>query len=324
MRDDAERLNRTVVTAWVSGGQLAPSRDLTQQESWCSCPTRRSTSRATRPRILVQAPFPRPTGLLTVARSGILYTANFTLDGGTATLEIPIEDAHIPNLNVQVDVNGASPRLDDKGQPIAGAPDQPAYATGTLQLTIPPLSRALTVEITPDAVKLDPGAETGVRVRVVDAQGAPVEGAELAIVVVDEAVLALTGYQLADPLATFYAARSADASSYYGRSSLILANPDLLGAQNGMGAGDMVFRESAAYATASPEMADGMMLAMPAAARRWRWKMPRWRRRPRQVVRPLARRLPCARTSTRWRSLPPRNAPTPAARCTSPTSCPTT
>ena len=146
-----------------------------------------------------------------MARSGILTTENFTLDGGTATLEIPIEDAHIPNLNVQVDVNGASPRLDDKGQPIDGAPDQPAYATGTLQLTIPPLSRALTVEITPDAVKLDPGAETGVRVRVVDAQGAPVEGAELAIVVVDEAVLALTGYQLADPLATFYAARGAGA-----------------------------------------------------------------------------------------------------------------
>jgi uncharacterized protein YfaS (alpha-2-macroglobulin family) len=265
VRDDAERLNRTVVTAWVSGGALVPSRDLTQQEL-VLVPDKEVYQPGDTARILVQAPFPNGTGLLTVARSGILTTANFTLDGGTATLEIPIADAHIPNLNVQVDVNGASPRLDDKGQPIDGAPDQPAYATGTLQLTIPPLSRALAVEITPDATKLDPGAETGVRVRVVDAQGAPVAGAELAIVVVDEAVLALTGYQLADPLATFYAARGADTSSYYGRSSLILANPDLLGAQNGMGGGDIMFRESAAYATASPDMADGMMLAAPAAA----------------------------------------------------------
>jgi uncharacterized protein YfaS (alpha-2-macroglobulin family) len=94
-----------------------------------------------------------------------------------------------------------------------------------------------------------------------------VADAELAIVVVDEAVLALTGYQLADPLATFYAARGADTSSFYGRSSMILANPDLLGAQSGMGDGDMLMRESAAYATAAPAMAgDAMMLAMPAAA----------------------------------------------------------
>ncbi len=265
VRDDAERLNRTVVTAWVSGGALAPSRDLTQQEL-VLVPDKEEYQPGDTARILVQAPFPTGSGLLTVARSGILYTTNFSLDGGTATLEIPIEDAHIPNLNVQVDVNGAAPRLDDKGEPIDGAPDQPAYATGSLQLNIPPLSRALKVEITPDATSLDPGAETGVRVKVVDAQGAPVADAELAIVVVDEAVLALTGYQLADPLATFYAARGADVSSYYGRSSLILANPDLLAAQGGMGGGDMMMRESLAYATAAPSMADGMMLAMPAAA----------------------------------------------------------
>jgi len=265
VRDDAERLNRTTLTAWVSGGGLPPSRDLTQQQLTL-VPDKQSYAPGDTAHILVQAPFAEGSGLLTVARSGILYTENFSLDGGAATLEIPIEDAHIPNLNVQVDVNGAAPRLDDKGNPIEGAPDQPAYATGALQLDIPPLSRALTVEITPDATSLDPGAETGVRVKVVDAQGAPVADAELAIVVVDEAVLALTGYQLADPLATFYAARSADTSSFYGRSSLILANPDLLGAQNGMGGGDLVFRESAAYATAVPDMADGMMLAMPAAA----------------------------------------------------------
>lgn len=227
VRDDAERLNRTVVTTWVSGGFMAPSRDLTQQELTL-VPDKQSYAPGDTARILVQAPFADGSGLLTVARSGILYTANFSLDGGTAMLEIPIEEAHLPTLNIQVDVNGSSPRLDDKGNPVEGVAPQPAYATGSLQLDIPPLSRALAVQITPDATKLDPGAETGVRVKVVDAQGAPVAGAELAIVVVDEAVLALTGYQLADPLATFYAARSADVSSTYGRSSMILANPELL------------------------------------------------------------------------------------------------
>ncbi|MFO7633729.1 MAG: alpha-2-macroglobulin family protein, partial [Caldilinea sp.] len=263
VRDETERLNRTVLTAWVSGGAMAPSRDLTQQEL-VLVPDKENYTPGDTARVLVQAPFTDGSGLLTVARSGILYTENFSLDGGTATLEIPIEEAHLPNLNLQVDVNGSSPRLDDKGKPIEGAPAQPAYATGSLHLNIPPLSRALTVEITPDAERLDPGAETGVSVKVVDAQGDAVEGAELAIVVVDEAVLALTGYQLADPLATFYTARGADTSSYYGRSSLVLANPDLL-AQN-LG-GDMVVHRAMAMPTAGEAFADdGMMLAMPAAA----------------------------------------------------------
>jgi uncharacterized protein YfaS (alpha-2-macroglobulin family) len=262
VRDDAERLNRTVVTTWVSGGFMAPSRDLTQQELTL-IPDKQHYAPGDTARILVQAPFADGAGLLTVARSGILYTENFSLDGGTATLEIPIEEAHLPNLNIQVDVNGSSPRLDDKGDPVEGVAPQPAYATGSLHLDIPPLSRALAVEIAPDATKLDPGAETGVRVRVVDAQGAPVEGAELAIVVVDEAVLALTGYQLADPLTTFYAARSADVSSAYGRGSMILANPELLA----KGSFEVLMRSSAPAPTAGAFADDGaMMLAAPAAA----------------------------------------------------------
>ena len=40
-----------------------------------------------------------------------------------------------------------------------------------------------------------------------DFDGRAVPGAELAVVVVDEAVLALTGYESPDPLAAFYAAR---------------------------------------------------------------------------------------------------------------------
>ncbi len=37
-----------------------------------------------------------------------------------------------------------------------------------------------------------------------DAQGQPVSGAEVAVVVVDEAILALSNYQLADPISIFY------------------------------------------------------------------------------------------------------------------------
>lgn len=169
VRDGAERLNRTELTAWVSGGALVPSRDLTQQQVLLIPDQQRYVPGETA-RILVQAPFTEGSGLLTVARSGILYTENFSLDGGKATLDIPIEAAYLPTLQLQVDINGSAPRLDDAGKPVDGAPPQPAYATGSLQLDISLLSRTLTVVATPDVLRVDPGAETGLTVQVSDDQ----------------------------------------------------------------------------------------------------------------------------------------------------------
>ncbi len=263
VRDGAERLNRTELTAWVSGGALLPSRDLTQQQVLLIPDQQRYVPGETA-RILVQAPFTEGSGLLTVARSGILYTENFSLDGGKATLEIPIEAAYLPTLQLQVDLNGSAPRLDDGGKPVDGAPPQPAYATGSLQLDISLRSRTLTVVATPDVLRVDPGAETGLTVQVSDDQGSPVQGAELAVVVVDEAVLALTGYTLADPLALFYGARSAETSSFYGRNSLLLANPAQLAPALGGAVADGGF--AAPMATAARENFEAMPAAAPEMA----------------------------------------------------------
>ena len=61
-----------------------------------------------------------------------------------------------------------------------------------------------------------------------DAAGRPVANGEAAVVVVDEAVLALTGYRLPDPLDVFYAKREADVSDHRLRSHVLLARPDEL------------------------------------------------------------------------------------------------
>ena len=62
------------------------------------------------PSILVQSPFSPAEGLLTVNRSGILSTQRFHIEDGTPPSSIPIEEKYIPNLNIQVDVNGSAPR----------------------------------------------------------------------------------------------------------------------------------------------------------------------------------------------------------------------
>ncbi|MCP3974130.1 MAG: hypothetical protein GY720_06530, partial [bacterium] len=67
-----------------------------------------------------------------------------------------------------------------------------------------------------------------VRVNVADAAGEPVAGAEMAVVVVDEAVLALSGYELPDPLDIFYRPISSHVWSRYLRDSIELTDPALL------------------------------------------------------------------------------------------------
>ncbi|MEZ5168447.1 MAG: alpha-2-macroglobulin family protein [Acidimicrobiales bacterium] len=61
-----------------------------------------------------------------------------------------------------------------------------------------------------------------------DADSAPVADAELLVVAVDEAVLALTGYDLLDPLEVFYAPIEGGVNTNRGRSTIRLTDPEAL------------------------------------------------------------------------------------------------
>jgi uncharacterized protein YfaS (alpha-2-macroglobulin family) len=260
VRDDNERLNRTELTRWVSGGQTIPQRSVTM-ETAVLVPDKEEYQPGDTARVLVQSPFTQATGLLTIARDGIVSNEPFTLDGSTATLEIPIAASYLPNVHIQVDLVGSAPRLDDKGNPLADAPARPAYASGGLDLSVPPLSRTLDVTATVAADKVDPGAETSLDLLVTGPDGKPVADAELAVVVVDEAVLALSGYQLADPLATFYTARGAGTSTTYGRATIVLANPQVLAEQMQ----NAVARDAMGGAMADMAVAESAAMPAPAA-----------------------------------------------------------
>ena len=237
--DSSGRRNQSQLTVWVSGGERPPSRRV-EQETIDLIPDQKTYQPGDVARVLVLAPFSPAEGLLTVSRSGTLYTKRFHMDEASFTLEIPIEAGHIPNLNIQVDLVGAAPRADDQGEVIPGAPPRPAYATGQLMLSVPPLQRTLNLKATPREKELEPGGTTTLDLVLTDAAGQPVSDAELAVVVVDEAVLALSNYQLADPVAVFYQNRPADLSSTYGRASIILVDPlALAAAAGGMGGGDV-------------------------------------------------------------------------------------
>ncbi len=211
----------------------------------------------------MQAPFSPAEGLLTVSRSGMLYNQRFSIEDGTTTLLIPIQESHIPNLEIQVDLVGAALRSDDKGEPLPDAPKRPAYASGSLSLDIPPLLRTLAVQVAPQEQELEPGGETTIDLLVKDAGGNPVSQSEIAVVVVDEAVLALTNYQMADPLSIFYSQRQSYFSGTYGRASIVLVDPQ------SVAGGDGAMRDIAKQSVEMPAAMESaamptMTAAMPA------------------------------------------------------------
>jgi uncharacterized protein YfaS (alpha-2-macroglobulin family) len=225
VRDDRERLNETELSLWVAGGKLQPVREVTQEKVEL-IPDRRTYAGNDVAEILVQSPFVPAEGVLTIRRSGLLTTERFMMNESSYTLRVPIAEAMTPNVVVQVDLVGAATRLDDAGNEIANVPKRPAFASGEIKLEIPPARRRLSVTATPRDKVLEPGADTFIDVEVKDVNGHGVAGTDTAVVVVDEAVLALTNYRLADPLSYFYAERSENVNDYHLREKVSLANPE--------------------------------------------------------------------------------------------------
>jgi len=227
--DDRERENESELTLWVAGGKVIPKRDV-EQEEVTLIPDRKDYQPGDTAEVLVQSPFYPAEGVMTLRRSGIVKTERFKMEEPSHTLRIPVSEIYIPNIYVQVDLVGATARTDEEGKPLERLPKRPAFASGSLNLSIPPASRKLVVQATPRDKALEPGGQTTVDLEVRDSKGEPVAGSEVAVVVVDEAILGLTSYRIGDPLWTFYTQRSADTSDYHLRKDVVLGvTDDLIG-----------------------------------------------------------------------------------------------
>ena len=156
--DEQGRQNESRITRWVSGGQLPPSREV-EKEEITLIPDKDEYQPGDVAEILVQPPFTPAEILLTVSRSGILYTERHFIKEGTLTLSVPISAEQIPNIHLQVDAVGAAPRVDDAGASVEGLPARPAYASGQLDLSIPPLTRTLAVEAALQRTRSNPAAK---------------------------------------------------------------------------------------------------------------------------------------------------------------------
>jgi hypothetical protein len=216
--DDRERFNQTEITIWVAGGKTPPKRNVKMEEAQI-IPNKKDYAPGDAAEILVMSPFPQAEGVLTLRRDGLVKTERFTMKESSITLKIPIEEKYLPNITAQVDLVGAASRTNDEK-----TAKRPAFASGSLNLSVSTASRQLEVSAEPAAKSLEPGGTTKINVEVRDTRGEPVPNTEVAVVVVDESVLALSNYRIGNPLDIFYTARGSGVTDYHLRKDILLGN----------------------------------------------------------------------------------------------------
>lgn len=223
--DDRERFNESEFTVWVPGGKQPPKRNVEQEEVQI-IPSKKDFAPGDVAELLVIAPFTPAEGVLTLRRDGIVKTERFTMKDSSITLKIPVEEKYLPNIYAQVDLVGSAVRQNDKGEIDPKLSNRPAYASGNINLSVTTESRKLSVSAEPKEKTLAPGGETKVDIEVKDHRGEPVANSEVAVVIVDEAVLALSRYSIADPMGVFYQARTTGTSDHHLRKDVLLGNPE--------------------------------------------------------------------------------------------------
>lgn len=187
--DDRGRTSRSELLVWTGGAPL-PEPGRVEAEPVTVVPDREEYAAGETAELLVRAPFAPAEGLLTVRRGRIVHSERFRMDTQERVLRVAVTEALYPAAEVQLELRDASGRA--------------GIARGSARLVVPPRRRELSVEVAPRDSVVAPGAGTRVEVRVRHADGWPAAGAEVALWVVDEAVLALGGYSLPDPLQVFY------------------------------------------------------------------------------------------------------------------------
>ena len=194
--DDEGREASSARSLWVTGRERAswPGQD---RDLFDLVPDRESYEVGDVAEVLVPAPYPGATALVTIERGRVLSTEVRTFETNSEVLRIPIEDAHLPNVFVSV-VLYRPPTEDD---PV------PRYNVGYAKLLVSTAPRRLEVRIEPDREQAAPGETVRYEVQVTDAEGHGVEAA-VSVAIVDRAVLSLADQFEADAMETFWYERS--------------------------------------------------------------------------------------------------------------------
>ncbi len=224
--DEHGRKNETATSLWVMGADNPKDRSLERAKVNLVL-DKKEYRPGDLAEILVVAPFAPSEGLMTVQRQGIVHVERFSMKTTSQALKVKLDEELVPNAEIRIDLVGQDTRENDAGVPDEKLPKRPAFAAGGASANILPITRKLDVRAVAKKPTLEPGGTTQIDVDVKDHQGRAVTNAEVALVVADEAVLALSGYKTPDPIAAFYTHRSPNVADLGMRDRVLLGEPDL-------------------------------------------------------------------------------------------------
>jgi uncharacterized protein YfaS (alpha-2-macroglobulin family)/uncharacterized protein YecT (DUF1311 family) len=213
IRDSRQRTHSTAINAWVAG----KGRVVWQEENNNNLqliPDRDNYKVSDTARFLIKNPLPGARALITVERYGVLKKWVQILEGSTPVIEVPIEADYLPGFFLSVLVT--SPRVD---RPLGdGNVDlgKPSFRLGYVQVPVQDSFKEIKVSITTDRAVYKPKQKVKATIQAVprhDARHAPVE---IAVAVIDEAVLDLnhSGRRYYDPYEGFNGLDGLDLNNY--------------------------------------------------------------------------------------------------------------
>ncbi|MEL6185452.1 MAG: alpha-2-macroglobulin family protein, partial [Myxococcota bacterium] len=209
VEDASGRRSRTELFAYWSGGaDRSPSH--VERESLELVPDKERYAVGETATIEVRSPLPEARGAWMVMADGLVRFEPLSLKGGSAQLRIPVTRSMAPDPFVEVWLAGSDPN--------------PVELAGMIPLVVGIDEDKLTVSVRPPA-ETSPGADTVIELEVKDAQGRPVEGAEITLAVADEAVLALAKRPWPEPLEALIPDRLGYIHELHSRSKLVLVAP---------------------------------------------------------------------------------------------------
>lgn len=140
-------------------------------------------------RLTVITGLPRADVWLAVEGPALFWSKFVKIEGGAATVEIPVDRAFAPNAFVT-----------------AVFLQNDEHYEGSKSLIVPPVDRQISVSLEPSRREFQPGEPAVLKLAARDHEGRPVR-AEFSLGVVDEAIYAVRREEQADLLKTFYGSR---------------------------------------------------------------------------------------------------------------------
>lgn len=201
-RDRQGKTSLASARVFVVGPDSAPSADRPGR-SLRLHPSKRSFVSGETLELSFENPFAEAEALVLVSTDGVKHAARQRFESGGQVLRVPITDAMVPSARVTVVL--AKPRTGPVDERLdVHAPD---VRIGMLDLAVRPSDSALVVSLEDVPSTTAPDVRVPVRVKVADAAGRPV-ASHVALWVVDEGVLRLTGYQVRSPNDDLFPMRS--------------------------------------------------------------------------------------------------------------------